>query len=408
VTGTGCVIAGCGPAGAMLGLLLARAGVEVTVLEKHHDFLRDFRGDTIHPSTMRLLDELGLGAEFARLPVQRAQRLVLSTDEGDYGFADFGRLPGRHKALSFLPQWDFLDFVTRQAEKEPTFTLLLGCTATGLVRDGSRVAGLSVRDADGAGGAERVIRAGLTVAADGRRSILRDAAGLRARRFGAPMDVVWFRLSRRDGDPTATAGRLSAGRLMIRINRGDYWQTAYLIPKGGYELLRARGLAEFRADVGRVEPFLADRVAEVRTWDDVSVLDVVVDRLPRWHRPGFLCIGDAAHAMSPIGGVGINLAVQDAVAAANLLTGPLRAGTLTEQDLARVQRRRTPPTVVTQRVQRLLQDRALAPVLTGGSGDGTPFPLKVLDKLPLLQALLAYLVGIGVRPEHVRTPTPAG
>ena len=405
---TQCVIAGCGPAGAVLGLLLARSGVQVVVLEKHRDFLRDFRGDTIHASTLTLIDELGLGEEFRRLPLQIVERLVVETDDGDRGFADFRRLPGPHKEIAFLPQWDFLDFVTRHAAEEPGFTLLLEAEATGLLQDGDQVTGLSYRDA---GGERHEIRADLTVAADGRTSVLRQAARLRATRFGAPMDVLWFRLSRRDGDVNRTAGRLAAGRLLIRINRGDYWQTAYVIPKGGFERLREGGIAEFRADLARLEPFLADRLdAELPDWGAMSKLDVQVDRLPRWHRPGFLCLGDAAHAMSPIGGVGINLAVQDAVAAARVLAGPLRTGRLTEDHLAAVQRRRRLPTVVTQRGQRFIQDRFLAPLMAGRGGGGTPLPLKVLDRVPLLQAIPAYLVGIGVRPEHVRaklTATPA-
>ena len=392
-------MAGCGPAGAVLGLLLARAGIEVVVLEKHGDFLRDFRGDTIHASTLALLDELGLGEDFARLPHQRVETLGVTTDDSEHTLADFRRLPGRHRVIAFLPQWDFLDFVTHHAAELPTFRLLLQAEATGLRIEGGQVVGLSYRDSDGH---QNEIRADLTVAADGRRSVLRAAAGLQARRYGAPMDVVWFRLSRRDTDAERTAGRLSRGRLLIRIDRGDYWQTAYVIPKGGYQRLRARGLDDFRADLARLEPFLADRVGELRSWDDVRVLDVQVDRLRRWHRPGFLCIGDAAHAMSPIGGVGINLAVQDAVATANLLTGPLWSGTLTERDLARVQRRRMLPTVLTQRAQRTIQERFLAPLLAGRSGGGTPLPLRALDRVPALRGVTAYMIGIGVRPEHVR------
>ena len=399
------MIGGCGPAGAVLGLLLARSGIEEVVLEKHGDFLRDFRGDTIHASTLTLLDELGLGADFARLPHQRVQTLGVTTDDSDHTLADFRRLPGRHQEIAFLPQWDFLDFVTHHAAALPTFRLLLEAEATGLRTEGGRVVGLSYRDS---GGHEHEVRADLTVAADGRRSMLRAAAGLPARRYGAPMDVVWFRLSQRDTDAERTAGRLSRGRLLIRIDRGDYWQTAYVIPKGGYERLRSRGLAAFQADLARLEPFLSDRVGELRSWDDVSVLDVQVDRLRRWHRPGFLCIGDAAHAMSPIGGVGINLAVQDAVAAANLLTDPLWSGTLTERDLARVQRRRTLPTVLTQRGQRTIQDRFLARLLTGESAGGTPLALRLLDRFPALQGVTAYLIGIGIRPEHVRQPTRTG
>lgn len=396
---TTCVIGGCGPAGAVLGLLLARAGVDVVVLEKHGDFLRDFRGDTIHASTLTLLDELGLGGDFARLPHQRVETLGVTTDDSDHTLADFRRLPGRHQEIAFLPQWDFLDFVTHHAAELPTFRLLLDAEATGLRVEDGQVVGLSYRDGRGR---EHEVRADLTVAADGRRSVLRASAGLRARRYGAPMDVLWFRLSRHDTDAERTAGRLSRGRLLIRIDRGDYWQTAYVIPKGGYEQLRARGLDAFRSDLARLEPFLADRVGELRSWDDVSMLDVQVDRLRRWHRPGFVCIGDAAHAMSPIGGVGINLAVQDAVAAANLLIDPLWSGTLTERDLARVQRRRTLPTMLTQRGQRTIQDRFLAPLLAGESAGSAPLALRLLDRFPMLQGVTAYLIGIGIRPEHVR------
>jgi 2-polyprenyl-6-methoxyphenol hydroxylase-like FAD-dependent oxidoreductase len=387
-----CVIAGCGPAGAGLGLLLARAGLRVTVVEKHGDFLRDFRGDTIHASTLTLLDELGLGDEFARLDQQRIAEVRVAVGDREWSLADFRRIPGRHREIALMPQWDFLDFVTRHAAGYPGFRLLMETEATGLTVEQGRVTGLTV-----SGGA---IPATLTVAADGRSSTVRRAARLPVRAYDAPMDVLWFRLSRRESDVVRTAGRVAPGRLLIRIDRGDYWQVGYVIEKGGYQRLRAAGLAAFRSDLATLEPALADRVDELGSWSDVSVLEVRVDRLRRWHRPGLLCIGDAAHAMSPVGGVGINLAVQDAVAAANLLVRPLRTGTLSERDLARVQRRRALPAAVTQAGQRAIHRRIVAPLLDGGA---PPAPVRMLERFPALQAIPAYLLAIGIRPEHVRT-----
>jgi len=387
-----CVIAGCGPAGAGLGLLLARAGLRVTVVEKHGDFLRDFRGDTIHASTLTLLDELGLGDEFARLDQERIAEVRVAVGDREWSLADFRRIPGRHREIALMPQWDFLDFVTRHAAGYPGFRLLMETEATGLTVERGRVTGLTV-----SGGA---IPATLTVAADGRSSTVRRAARLPVRAYDAPMDVLWFRLSRRESDLVRTAGRVAPGRLLIRIDRGDYWQVGYVIEKGGYQRLRAAGLAAFRSDLATLEPALADRVDELGGWSDVSVLEVRVDRLRRWHRPGLLCIGDAAHAMSPVGGVGINLAVQDAVAAANLLVRPLRTGTLSERDLARVQRRRALPAAVTQAGQRAIHRRIVAPLLDGGA---PPAPVRMLERFPALQAIPAYLLAIGIRPEHVRT-----
>jgi 2-polyprenyl-6-methoxyphenol hydroxylase-like FAD-dependent oxidoreductase len=387
-----CVIAGCGPAGAGLGLLLARAGLRVTVVEKHGDFLRDFRGDTIHASTLTLLDELGLGDEFARLDQERIAEVRVAVGDREWSLADFRRIPGRHREIALMPQWDFLDFVTRHAAGYPGFRLLMETEATGLTVERGRVTGLTV-----SGGA---IPATLTVAADGRSSTVRRAARLPVRAYDAPMDVLWFRLSRRESDVVRTAGRVAPGRLLIRIDRGDYWQVGYVIEKGGYQRLRAAGLAAFRSDLATLEPALADRVDELGGWSDVSVLEVRVDRLRRWHRPGLLCIGDAAHAMSPVGGVGINLAVQDAVAAANLLVRPLRTGTLSERDLARVQRRRALPAAVTQAGQRAIHRRIVAPLLDGGA---PPAPVRMLERFPALQAIPAYLLAIGIRPEHVRT-----
>jgi 2-polyprenyl-6-methoxyphenol hydroxylase-like FAD-dependent oxidoreductase len=397
------VIAGGGPAGAMLGLLLARAGVPVLVLEKHADFLRDFRGDTIHASTLRLLDEVGLGAEFSALPHQEVRRLFARTDEGEFPLADFGWLPGPHKCIAFLPQWDFLDFVTSRAARLPHFTLRMRAQVTGLLRDGDRVVGLTYRDDTGV---IHEVRAALTIAADGRQSTLRAASGLPSRTFGAPMDVLWFRLPQR-ADKPGTFARLGRGRLLIQINRGDYWQIAYVIPKGGYDAVRAAGLPAFRTTIAELEPAFADRVDELTRWESVQVLSVVVDRLRKWWLPGFLCIGDAAHAMSPIAGVGINLAIQDAVATANLVTRPLLAGTLAIDQLAAVQARRQLPTILTQAAQRAIQNRIVTAMLRGDRRGSTPLALRLLQLMPPLQALPAYAIGVGVRPEHVRTGGPA-
>jgi 2-polyprenyl-6-methoxyphenol hydroxylase-like FAD-dependent oxidoreductase len=396
-----CCIAGCGPAGAMLGLLLARAGVEVLVLEKHADFLRDFRGDTLHPSTLRLFDELGLAGELLALPHRKATVLEVTTDEGDFPLADFGRLSGSHRYIAFMPQWDFLDFVTGQARRLPAFELRMRAEALAVVEEGGRVAGLTWRDQ---AGTDHRVRARLTVAADGRDSGLRASAGLRPRVFGTPIDVLWFRLSRRPGDPSQPFGRLAAGHLMVLIDRGAHWQIAYVIAKDATAALRAAGLPSFRASVAELVPFLADRVEELAGWEDIRVLRVQVNRLRRWFRPGLLCIGDAAHAMSPIGGVGINLAVHDAVAAANRVAGPLRDGTLSERHLAAVQLRRVLPTMVVQWGQRVIQDRFLSPLLAGRRSAGPPLALRALRRFPALQAVPARVVGVGLFPEHVRTP----
>ena len=392
------MIAGCGPAGAMLGLLLARAGVEVLVLEKHADFLRDFRGDTIHPSTLQVMDELDLIDGFLALPHRKTPRLQVMLDQGTFTLGDFARTRARYPYIAFIPQWDFLDFITDRAAEEPGFELRRNAEALEVVQEGGAVTGLRYRTPDGQ---VREVRAQLTVAADGRTSDLRRSAGLATRDFGAPMDVLWFRLSRRPSDPEDTFGRVTTGRFLALIDRGDHWQIAYVIPKGTAERVRAGRLDEFRATLAAILPFLADRVDEVTSWDDLKMLNVQINRLPRWHLPGLLCIGDAAHAMSPLGGVGINLAIQDAVATGNLLAAPLRAGTLTDRDLARVQRRRMIPTVVTQGLQRVLQRRVVSPVLAGRPISGAPLPLRLISSSSLLQAIPARLIGIGVRPEHV-------
>ncbi len=388
----------------MLALLLARAGVDVLVLEKHDDFFRDFRGDTIHPSTLDVLDELGLGNRFAEVPQQRVSELLVMTDEGMTSLTDLEDLEVAHPYIAFVPQWDFLDFLTDAARELPNFELRMGAEVEDIVETVGRVSGVRYRSADGL----REVAATLTVATDGRDSIVRRRAGLEPVAFGAPMDVLWFRLSREETDPGATFGRFSAGHIVAMIYRGDYWQVGYVIPKGSDAVLRRQGIDVLRRSLAELMPAFANRVQrEPAGWDDVKTLKVQVDRLRRWHRPGLLCIGDAAHAMSPVGGVGINLAVQDAVAAANLLARPLREGTLGDGDLARVARRRRLPTVVTQAFQRAVGRRVLAPTLGGTSG-GTPRALRALGRISFLRRLPARLLGVGVLPEHVRIDPAAG
>jgi 2-polyprenyl-6-methoxyphenol hydroxylase-like FAD-dependent oxidoreductase len=381
----------------MLGVLLARAGVAVTVLEKHKDFLRDFRGDTIHPSTLQLMEELGWLADFLKLPHQEATRIYGQFGDTRLEMADFSHLPITTKFIALMPQWDFLNFLAAKGSAYPKFNLRMNAQATGLVFDGDRVTGVKVKTPEGA----VTINADLVVAADGRSSVLRGAAGLVSENFGAPMDVMWFRLPRLPTDTEETQGRFDAGHIFVMLQRGDYWQCAYVIPKGGDARVRAAGLDAFRKSVGALLPFDAKRTDAIADWDQVKLLTVVVDRLKTWARPGFLCIGDAAHAMSPVGGVGINLAVQDAVAAANLLWQPLKTGRLTFEDLASVQKRREFPTRATQRLQLGIQNVVIAKTLNASGPIKPPLIVRLLTGLPFLSRIPARLLGLGFRPEHV-------
>ena len=397
VLATGCCIVGGGPAGMMLGYLLARAGIEVVVLEKHGDFLRDFRGDTIHPSTLELMGELGLLEEFLRTPHQQLRNLSGLVGNARITLADFSHLPTRCKFIALMPQWDFLNFLAGHAKAYPHFTLRMQAEATELIASGERIAGC--RAVTGEGTLE--IRAELTVGSDGRHSTVRAQAGLPVENLGAPMDVFWMRISRRSSDPGEALGRIVAGRMLVTINRGDYWQCAYLIAKGSAEAVRERGLAVLRQSVRGLAPWLGDRVEELKSWEDIKLLSVSVDRLTRWYRPGLLCIGDAAHAMSPIGGVGINLAVQDAVAAANILLAPLRLGAVAPHYLRAVERRRAWPTRATQALQLLVQNRVIAPALGAKARPRPPLAARLLEWLPPLRRIPGRLIGLGVRPEHI-------
>ena len=393
-----CCIVGGGPAGMMLGLLLARQGVHVVVLEKHADFLRDFRGDTIHPSTLEVMHELGLLDTFLGAPHDEVQTLTGQIGQAVVTIADFRHLPTRCKFLALMPQWDFLNFLAGEAKRYPTFRLMSETEAMELIEEGGRIAGLWAETKT----ERREIRADLVIAADGRHSILRNKAGLEVMVLGAPMDVLWMRLSRRPGDPPQTMGRIDAGRMMVMLNRGSYWQCAFVIRKGGFEAIRENSLPAFRAIIRHLVPWLGDRPAELAEWSDVKLLTVAVDRLRRWYRPGLLCIGDAAHAMSPIGGVGINLAIQDAVATANILAPVLSRGAPGEGDLAAVQRRRNWPTAMTQRMQIFIQDRVITRILAGSGGGRPALAVRLLQWFPILRGLPARLIGVGFRPEHIR------
>ncbi|MDQ2974972.1 MAG: FAD-dependent oxidoreductase [Acidobacteriota bacterium] len=394
-----CSIAGGGPAGMLLGLLLARAGVEVLVLEKHADFLRDFRGDTVHPSTLEIMYELGILEEFLQRPHSEVRQIGAQVGQEFVMVADFSHLPTHCKFIAFMPQWDFLDFIVKHARRYPTFHLKMKAEVTDIIEHDGRIVGLRSETPDG----PLDVKADLVIGADGRHSVVRERAELKVDEFGVPIDVLWFRISQRPEDGGQTLGRIVDGKIMVMLDRKDYWQCGFVIPKGEFEGIKKRGLPAFREEIVSIAPFLRERVGELGNWDDIRLLTVLVDRLREWSRPGLLCIGDAAHAMSPIGGVGINLAIQDAVAAANILAQPLRAGTLSSADLKRVQRRRALPTRITQSAQVFLQDKVIGRVL-GSRQVSLPWPIRLFQRFPILRRIPARLVGIGVRAEHVKSP----
>jgi 2-polyprenyl-6-methoxyphenol hydroxylase-like FAD-dependent oxidoreductase len=384
----------------MLGFLLARAGVHVVILEKHPDFLRDFRGDTVHPSTLELIHELGLLDQFLKLPHRTVDRLSLQIGSRRVRMIDLTHLPTQCKYIALMPQWDFLNFLADHGRRYRQFDLHMRAEVTDLIEEAGRIVGVQGSTPDG----ELTVRADLVVGCDGRHSTVRDKAGLQSEDYGVPMDVLWFRITRREADGADVFGHIRAGALLVMLDRGDYWQCAYVIPKGGIDRVKANGIAAFRDHVVALSPFLADRIGELRSFDDVRLLSVMVNRLRQWWRPGLICIGDAAHAMSPIGGVGINLAVQDAVAAANRLAAPLRSGTISTGHLQAVQARRDFPARMTQKIQLAMQNRIIGPALQGTREPKPPLLFKLFDAFPLLRRIPARLLALGIQPEHVQTP----
>jgi 2-polyprenyl-6-methoxyphenol hydroxylase-like FAD-dependent oxidoreductase len=394
-----CCIVGGGPAGIMLGFLLARAGVDVLVLEKHRDFFRDFRGDTIHPSTLELLHELGLLEEFLREPHQEMREVTAHFGDKIIHIADFTHLPTKCKFIAFMPQWDFLNFIARHARKLPHFKLRMGAEVSELLIQDERVTGVKANTSEGT----LEVRCQLVVGADGRSSTVRQCAGLEVNDLGAPIDVLWFRIAKRPDDPPQAFGFVSAGQFMVLIDRADYWQCAYVIPKGALDRKREAGLDAFQKEIVRCVPFFAGRIEQIKDWDEVKLLAVKVDHLRQWYREGLLCIGDSAHAMSPVGGVGINLAIQDAVATANLLGAKLRENTLELADLKKVQARRKRPALLTQKVQIFLHKHLLERIFESTEVIATPTPMILLEKFPRLRRLPARMVGMGFKPEHVHS-----
>ncbi len=401
---TTCCVVGGGPAGMMVGYLLARAGVETLVIEKHGDFFRDFRGDTVHPSTLELMHELGFLKDFLKVPHQEVRQLGGQIGDDLIMLADFAMTSATCPFIAFMPQWDFLDFVASKAKPLKQFSLRMKTEATGLIEQNGRIVGVRAQSQNDKGGREEIeIFAQLVIGADGRSSIVRQAAGFEIDDIGAPMDVLWLRFSRHESDPSQTIGRVKPGLIFIMLNRQDYWQCGFVIKKGGFEDLKSGGMEGFHQHIVRVAPFLEDRLSELKDWGDVKLLTVKVDRLKRWHREGLLCIGDSAHAMSPVGGVGINLAVQDAVAAANILWQPLLQGDCSDAVLARVQRRRSYPTRMTQGLQVFLQNNVISRALSAKQISAPPL-LKLFNVVPLMRAVPANLIGMGFRPEHIHSP----
>jgi 2-polyprenyl-6-methoxyphenol hydroxylase-like FAD-dependent oxidoreductase len=396
-----CCIVGGGPAGMMLGYLLGRAGIDVVVLEKHADFFRDFRGDTVHPSTLQVMDELGLIDGFLKLPHQRLQKLDGMFGGTSVRIADLSRVDTKYPFIAFMPQWDFLNFLREAGQRFSSLKVMMNAEAVDLIRQGEQIAGVRVKTPEGM----LDIRADLTIACDGRHSIVRERAGLAVEEIGAPMDVLWFRAGRRPDETENVFARVERGSMMVTFDRGDYWQCAYVIAKGQYDAVKARGLPALLDDVARMAPMLKAGLSDVKSWDDVKLLTVAINRLKRWTLPGLLCIGDAAHAMSPVGGVGVNLAVQDAVATANLLAAKLASGCPPEDELDAVRRRREFPVKMTQRMQVTAQNNIINAALKSGDQPvRVPLVVRLITAVPWLQGITARLVGVGVRPEHVHSP----